>query len=109
MMSAQMSGSHIQTPILTSRLPGKWSYGLRAVGLIVACAVVGWMTYLTLRAGITSFEIREYRFGLTSVPVWPAKLMIPLGSAGLLAALLFQLITNVRQLWNGAESRTHMP
>lgn len=96
MMSAQLSGSHIGTPIVTTRLQPRLASWTRSLGLFIACAVVAWIVWLTARAGLASFGIREYRFGLTSVPIWPAKLLLPLGCAALLAALLADLIVNVR-------------
>ncbi|GAA3925143.1 TRAP transporter small permease [Microbacterium soli] len=88
MVTAEVMKLHIRTPLLVSRLPARLGGTLTIVGLVVALVVLGWMIYATALTGIQSALAGEYRYGLLSVPVWPAKLIIPLGLAALFLALV---------------------
>jgi TRAP-type C4-dicarboxylate transport system permease small subunit len=112
MTSAQLSRSHVQTPILTDRLPPRWAAVARFVGLAIAVALTAWMTVATLRAGLTSFHRGEFRFGLVRFPVWPAKLIIPVGVAGFTLVLLSECVGAARAVLRGfarpsADDSTH--
>lgn len=50
------------------------------------------MTVETLQVGLDSTRAGEYRFGLVRVPVWPARLFVPLGLAGLTVVLVMRAI-----------------
>jgi len=83
LMSAEISKAHVRTSILTSRLPARAGRVVRLIGMVVATGVAAWFAFATWRTGLESFEIREYRPGLGRVPIWPAKLMIPVGLSGM--------------------------
>lgn len=88
---AQRTGAHIGVDIFLERMPARAAHVVRAVGLLIAFLVVAIMAYETLQVALRSFESREFRFGLVPVPIWPARLLIPLG----LAALLLELSVSV--------------
>jgi TRAP-type C4-dicarboxylate transport system permease small subunit len=98
MMAAQFSGAHVRTPVVTGRLKGWWQSGARLAGLTIAVLLMGWMTIVTLDYGLESWRTGEFRFGLARVPVWPAKLAIPLGTAGLTTALLVEAVREARRV-----------
>ena len=98
MMSAELTKTHVRTPILTEQLPVRVAAAVRLVGLALAVAFLVWLTVLTARAGMESFRAGEYHFGKDSVLVWPAKLFIPLGLAGFAVALAADAIVTLRQL-----------
>jgi TRAP-type C4-dicarboxylate transport system permease small subunit len=97
-MSAEARKTHIRTPILTSRLPHPWGDVARLVGLLCVLTLLVTMTVLTLRAGIASMLEREFRFGLARVPIWPAKLVIPLGLAGLTLEHVLNTVVVARRI-----------
>lgn len=101
MASAQLSRSHVQTPILTDHLPPRWADAARFAGLVVAVALMTWLTVMTLRSGLTSLRAGEFRFGLVRFPVWPAKLVIPVGAAGFTLVLLSDCVSAGRALVRG--------
>lgn len=90
LMGAQTSGSQIATPMVTNRLPARAGHAVRALALWLAAAITLWMTAETAVAGYESWQAKEFRFGLASVPIWPAKLVIPVGLACLALALIVQ-------------------
>ena len=70
---------HVQFGAVTAMLPPRVARYLEIVGALASIAYVGWMAYATLGRAIDSVQIREYRFGLIEVPIWPARIAIPLG------------------------------
>lgn len=91
---AQRRDMHVQFGAVTAMLPPRVARYLEIVGALASIAYVGWMAYATLGRAIDSVQIREYRFGLIEVPIWPARIAIPLG----LAALLLQLALHLYRL-----------
>lgn len=76
---AQQSSSHVRTELVTSRLPDRVARPARAVGLLVAAAVLAWCTVATAGRGIEAWQAGEARFGVRSVPTWPGRLAVPIG------------------------------
>lgn len=76
---AQQDDAHVQTDLVTSRLPPGAAAWIRAVGLVVAAIVLLVAAWATAGRGWDAFQTGESRFGLRSVPVWPARLIIPVG------------------------------
>ncbi len=77
---------------------------LRLLGHAVLCGLVAWMTVETAQAALHSFLVGEYRFGLLQMPIWPARLMIPLGLGVLFLELLVDGRDLVRALIDNAEA-----
>lgn len=90
MAATELKAVHVRTPILIERLSRRLGLSLRALGGLVVTGIVVISTYETAVAAQRSVEIREFRFGLMNVPVWPARLAIPVGLAGLALALLYR-------------------
>lgn len=89
--SAFTEGSHIHTPLLTARLPGSIANRLRLFGRCAMWILIALTTVATFRVAQESFAIREFRFGLVEVPIWPAKAFIPIGFLALLAETSIQI------------------
>ncbi len=85
---AQRVKAHIGVDIVTDRLRPRVSHVVRAVGLVLAILVLAWMTYETAMVAVHAFEVREYRFGLVQVPIWPVRIVVPVG----LAVLILELV-----------------
>jgi TRAP-type C4-dicarboxylate transport system permease small subunit len=76
---AQMQHAHIAVEILVDRLPERIAQRLYAGVLGLLAIGLFWASYETMLAAMTSMERGEIRFGLVSVPVWPARWVIPVG------------------------------
>lgn len=98
MAAAEAHKTHVRTPLVVERLPPRIADAARLVGLVVVIVGLAWMTYLTFTAGITSYRIGEYRFGLNQVPVWPARLFIPLGLLSLTLEFVADTVPIVQRL-----------
>lgn len=88
----QLMGRHVTVDLLVTRLSPRTARAVERLALVVCLIVLGWIFWATLQAGLTSFRSREFRFGVANVPVWPAKLAIPLGVGMWFLALLIDLI-----------------
>lgn len=98
---AQMVKSHIGIELLVERLPAAVSARLDIVVLTAMAALLIWMTVQTGIAALDSYQRSEYRFGLVAVPVWPARLMIPLGLGAMGLQCLAQALRGVATLRAG--------
>ncbi|MGM7678599.1 TRAP transporter small permease [Microbacterium sp. A94] len=95
MMTSGRDGQHIRVTLLTDRLPEAAARIVRTLGLISALVIVGWLTWVTIEKAIVSVQTAEYRFGLISVPIWPARVAIPIGLVCLALVLIFLLVAQV--------------
>jgi TRAP-type C4-dicarboxylate transport system permease small subunit len=95
MMAGEMTNTHVRTPVLTERVGDRAANVMHAIGFLPAVVFLGWMTYLTALEAIHSVSVGEFRFGVVFVPVWPAKIVIPIGLAGLTVAVLIKFVTAI--------------
>lgn len=70
---------HISTPIFTSLLRPSAAARVRLAGQIVVWVTVALMVWGSAGIALESVAIREFRFGLVNMPIWPAKLAVPIG------------------------------
>lgn len=92
---AQLRDDHVATTIVTSRLDSGTVRVLRSVGLLIVFVIVGLMLWRTSLRAIVSTSSGEYRIGILKVPVWPARIAIPIGLTVFLAELAADLYSLV--------------
>ena len=102
LMAGEMTNTHVRTPVLMERMSGRTASIMHLVGLIPATVFLGWATFQTALQGLHSAALGEFRFGVIFVPIWPAKLIIPIGLAALTIAVVLKVITTVRNLVRAA-------
>jgi TRAP-type C4-dicarboxylate transport system permease small subunit len=95
---AQRTDVHVSTTVVTERLPRRLSLTLECVGMLVALLLIAWMTYETAKRGIDAWQAGERRVGLRDVPVWPARLIVPIGLSALALEMLATLLRRGREL-----------
>ena len=98
LMAAEITDVNVRTPLVTERLPDRWANIAHIVGYLPAIAFLCWATYLTAEEGIASWLRGDFRFGLIFVPVWPGKLIVPIGFAGLTVAIVLKFVQAVVRL-----------
>ena len=96
-MSSEVAHVHVRTPLLTERLSPRVARLVRACGSVIAIGIVGWSAIGAWRVGLESARNGEFQFGLTQIPIWPAKLIVAIGLTGLLAALALNLYLGLRR------------
>jgi len=104
MMGAQVNERHIRTPLVTNRLPSRAAHVVRLVAALVSIGFLSWIVYETGQVAMASVEAREYRFGIVRVPIYPAKVFIPIGLAGFAFALVMEALSLVGKLRRGEEA-----
>ncbi len=99
MAEAQRRDLHVRVGVVTAVLPVRVARYTELFGWAVSLAFVTWMVHATTVRAIASVQAGEYRFGTIAVPIWPARIAIPLG----LTALLLQFAV---QMYRTASPRT---
>lgn len=101
MMSAEMYSVHVRTPILTERVGARAANILHIVGLTPAVVFLTWMTIRTGQEAVKSLASGEFRFGIVNIPLWPGKVAVAIGIAGLTIAIAIKLALALRNLVKG--------
>ncbi len=96
--SSYVRGDQIRISALVDGAgPRSKAIGNRAIAVLSASALVV-LTYYSGRAGLASMLIQERTFGVVALPVWPFKLLIPIGFLLSLGCVLRDLIFGT---WDG--------
>ena len=103
MAYALRRGDHVAVKIVTDALPVRLAAMLRLVGMAVMIVVVAWMAWRTGLQAWRSFNSGEVRFGLLQVPVWPARIAIPLGLGAMILQALPGVFDQLRLLRTGKD------
>lgn len=98
---AQQTGTHVSTDLVTSRLAPRVGAVVRGVGLAVSAGFLLWATWVSAARGWEAMLVGEARFGISEVPVWPARLILPIG----LFILSVQCLLSAHDAWG----RRHGP
>lgn len=76
---AQQDRAHVNTDLVTERLSPRAAAVVRVIGLVVAAVVLMIATWATADRAWASMQAGEARFGIRSVPIWPARIVVPVG------------------------------
>ncbi|MBX3094446.1 MAG: TRAP transporter small permease subunit [Cryobacterium sp.] len=79
LLPALVSRVHVETGLLVDRLSPKTRSLIVAIALAICVPFLVWAVIQTTGAAIQSTGIREARYGLAQVPIWPSKISIPIG------------------------------
>lgn len=93
---AQHQKEHVSVSVLTSRLPVRSAMVVRTTGMLTMVGFLLWLSVAAYGEAMRSLASGEYRFGLLQVPMWPARLVIPVGVALLALETLIDLWDAVR-------------
>lgn len=88
---AQYRKEHVSVSVLTGRMPARSAAVLRAIGIVTVLVFLFWMMVASNGEALRSLASGEYRFGLLQVPMWPARIAIPIGVAWLIVETLIDL------------------
>ncbi len=88
----QSVNGHIRIDVISNQLPVKWRKVLEGLLLALALGTFGIMTYVSGEAAYEAWVFGDYREGLIEYPLWPSKILIPIGVGLLSLRLLVQLI-----------------
>ncbi len=88
---------HVGVDLLVSRFSQKTRLVLETIMLLLALLTYGVLAWRGAGAFWTSLETGEYRWGLISIPLWPARLMIPLGVSVLCLKFIAEIVRDIRK------------
>lgn len=104
--AAEFTGTHVRTPLVVERLPQRARPVARLVGLVPCVVFVALVVWGTGSEAVSSVMRGEFRFGIAFVPVWPAKVLIPIGFLGLGLALVVRIVDQVAAIRASSEARS---
>ncbi len=89
---------HVGVDLFISHLSKRTRLFLETFMLLLALFTYGVLAWRGAGAFWTSLETGEYRWGLISIPLWPARLMIPLGVSALSLKFIAEIVRNISSL-----------
>jgi TRAP-type C4-dicarboxylate transport system permease small subunit len=95
---AQAHRRHIRVTILLSRLNPRTVVVLDILSCIVQVVVLSFLAWKTLEEGLWSCSILEYRVGDIRLPIYWARMLIPIGTVALIGQLLIDIFVDVDRL-----------
>jgi TRAP-type mannitol/chloroaromatic compound transport system permease small subunit len=96
---------HVNVDILISRLSARTNLILEICMFLIALSIGGLLIWQGTEAFLRSLSTGEYRWGLIQIPLWPARLMIPVGVCALCLKMIGELLTDFGELLNRKKGR----
>lgn len=97
---AERQRAHVSMTLFVRMLPPRTAAIINSLGLFLVLLIVTWMVYVTADRALTSFEAKEFRFGLVRVPVWPARVALAVGLLAYLLELALRTVDSVKAAVN---------
>lgn len=77
---AERSNEHIAVDLLTRLLPDRIRASILLLSKFIAVVLLIWMSYGAFVAFYHSVAVNEYQYGLVRFPIWPARLVVVIGT-----------------------------
>lgn len=84
---AQRAGFNVATTMVVDRAPKRLAGFMRGAGLVLSALFAAWLFWASYGEAVESVQVRESLYGLTRIPLWPARLAVAIGSLLLLAQI----------------------
>ncbi|WP_167288820.1 TRAP transporter small permease subunit [Nocardioides seonyuensis] len=97
MAYTQRRGEHVASSVVLDRLPTRPARMLHSAGMVVVTAFLAVLLLVTTESAIDSANIRESRYGLLGLAVWPTRILLAIG-------LLALLLENLADTWECVRS-----
>ena len=106
LVSAQVKKRHITIDVIVGRLKAQWQTLLRFVAQGIGIYLFGLLTYLNIPMALHSFRIGEHTGGNVAVPIYPAKIVIPVATGLLTIQLIVELCKGIHSFFasSGADA-----
>lgn len=98
LMTAAHDRMHVTVTFVTARMPSRMADAVRVLAGLVSLATLVVVLVATAIRAVGSVSSGEFRFGLVSVPIWPARVAIVIGLATFAVAACLQLIESITRL-----------
>lgn len=99
-MFLEVSDGHIETDLFFRLFPQRMKQFSYAIAGILTIGIYSLLTYVTLKQAISSTQAREVSMGVSLLPIWPARWVLPVVfSSSAVAAL----ILSIKHIMNGTD------
>lgn len=88
----QSQHGHVRMELLVTRLSPRWKSILEAFTLLLSLALFAIITYKSWGNAYVSWQMSDVSMGLIDFPVWPSKILVPIGSGLLCLRFITQLL-----------------
>ena len=88
----QRVGKHVEIDVVITRLPQRARRALKLATSCIGIAFIIWLLWTTLQQMIRSYTLGSVSMTLMRTPLWPVKLLIPLGLGLLAMAIMAEII-----------------
>jgi TRAP-type C4-dicarboxylate transport system permease small subunit len=111
---AQRDGAHIRMDILVGKLQGRWLWAAEILTLLLVLVLMLLLVWGSFAHFTRAFSFTAPMWSNDSsidigLPIWPAKLLVPVAFSVLCIRLCLQLWAYGRALWFGLESPVAVP
>ncbi len=96
---------HVGVDLFTNHLAPTTRRVLETIMLFLALFTYGLLAWRGGEAFWASLSTGEYRWGLISIPLWPARLMIPVGVSVLCLRFIAEIALNMHKLFDRKKAR----
>lgn len=103
----QILEENIAVDVLRDNVPDFMKDIFDIIAHILAVAFYGILGWIYFKVAVDAFEIREYVTGAWDVPIWPARVFMPIGLFFGSVAALGKLFLSIRDLFTGAPPPPH--
>lgn len=107
LLSVQIKKRHIAIDILINRFGPRARVFLQLLTPPCGIFLFGLLTWLSFPLAIHSVKIGEHTGGNVGVPMYPAKVMIPVATGLVTIQLIIEMVRTVRDLKNPPMPATH--
>lgn len=105
LMFVQMKREHVFVGVVTDWVSPRRRALLDGIAAVVGIILFGFLTWLALDKAIQAFIVGEYRIAVISVPIWPFRWLIPLGTGLMVFQLILTAIEEFSRAFGAAEPR----
>jgi TRAP-type C4-dicarboxylate transport system permease small subunit len=92
LMFVQMKREHVFVGVVTLGFPVRVQAFLDGLAAVVGALVFILLTWLGIDKALDATAVFEYRVAIISVPIWPFRWIIPLGTALLVVQLILTAV-----------------
>jgi TRAP-type mannitol/chloroaromatic compound transport system permease small subunit len=103
LMFVQMKREHVFVGVVTAGIPIRAQALLDGIAAVVGVLIFSLLTWLAVRKALDAFAVREYRVAIISVPIWPFRWMIPLGTSLMIFQLVLTAVHEFSRAWGSAD------
>lgn len=88
----QSQHGHVRMELLVTRLSPRWRNTLEVLTLLLSLGLFVIITYKSWGNAYQSWQMKDVTMGLIDWPVWPSKILVPIGSGLLSVRFMVHLV-----------------